>query len=98
MPFSKNDPNINRNGRPRKPEVEKLRDALEKLEQEKGAHFIEHFVRSAYDNHTIAVALAKKLLPDMFEGKGFEPKESGIIIIRNKDESEDGRIPKKLHL
>ncbi|MFH1189786.1 MAG: DUF5681 domain-containing protein [Candidatus Omnitrophota bacterium] len=61
----------NPNGRPRKPEAEILRDALEKAQNEHGKHFIEHFVEKAYINDQIAIALAKKILPDKIDGKGF---------------------------
>jgi len=69
--FKKGDPNINRLGRPRKPEIEMLREALEKVKVEKGLDFIEHFVRMAYTHKEVAIALAKKLLPDRIEGEGF---------------------------
>ncbi|MFA5315819.1 MAG: DUF5681 domain-containing protein [Dehalococcoidales bacterium] len=61
----------NPNGRPRKPEIEILREALEKAQNKHGKHFIEHFVNKAYTNDQIAIALAKKLLPDQLQGKGF---------------------------
>src|SRR3990167_1613540 len=58
-------------GRPRKPEIELLRQALDKAKQEMGMDFIEHFVRMAYKHKEVAIALAKKLLPDKLEGEGF---------------------------
>ena len=64
----------NPNGRPRKPEVEILRRALEAVKEERGMGFIEHFVRLAYKNHNVAIALAKKLIPDKIEGEGFGDK------------------------
>lgn len=69
----------NPNGRPRKPEVEILRDALEKAKIMHGRHFIEHFVRKAYTDDQIAIALAKKLLPDKFEN--FEERPKMIVRI-----------------
>jgi hypothetical protein len=71
MPFKKGDPNINRKGPPRKPEIELLRLALEKAKQEKGIGFLEHFVFKAYANPNVAIALAKKLIPDKIKGEGF---------------------------
>ena len=61
----------NPNGRPRKPEAEMLREALEKAKNKLGKDFIEHFVELAYRNPQVAIALAKKLLPDQLLGKGF---------------------------
>lgn len=65
MTFKKGDSwNGNSKGRPKKPEIEALRDALLKVEAEQGVSFIEHFVRKAYVNKEMAIALAKKILPD----------------------------------
>lgn len=54
----------NPNGRPRKPEVELLRDALEKAREGHGKDFLEHFVERAYENDSVAIALARKLISD----------------------------------
>lgn len=54
----------NPNGRPRKPEIELLRAALEKARDKYGVDFIEHFVMNAYKNKEMAIALMKKLIPD----------------------------------
>ncbi|MDD4892402.1 MAG: hypothetical protein PHH73_00185 [Candidatus Rickettsiella isopodorum] len=59
--------NGNDKGRPRKPEIQVLRDALEKVEKEKDISFIEHFVRLAFSDKDIAKELAKKILPDKIQ-------------------------------
>lgn len=57
----------NRHGRPRVPEVEELRIALQKAKKENNKSFLEHFVQRAYRDDTVAIALAKKILPDKLE-------------------------------
>ena len=54
----------NPNGRPRKPEIDLLRSALEKAKDKYGVEFIEHFVMKAYKDKAMAIALMKKLIPD----------------------------------
>lgn len=54
----------NPNGRPRKPEVDLLRNALEKARKGHRIDFLEHFVERAYENDNVAIALARKLIPD----------------------------------
>ena len=55
----------NPKGRPNKPEVEQLREALERAKQKRGKDFLDHLVDRAYESDTIAVALGKKVLPDL---------------------------------
>jgi len=59
----------NPNGRPRRPEVDLLREALEKAKEKKGKEFLEHFVERAYTNDAVGIALARKLLPDQQDFK-----------------------------
>ena len=72
--FKKGDPRINRKGRPRKPEIQELRNALEKVAEETGIPFWVLFVRMAYKHKEVAIALAKKMLPDKLKGEGFANK------------------------
>lgn len=83
MPFKKGDPNINRKGPPRKPEVELLRFALEEAKkQNNGKDFLVHFVEKAYTDTNVAIALAKKLIPDKIQGEGFGNTNIFAIINR----------------
>lgn len=83
--------NGNRLGPPRQPEIQLLREALEKAKQKKGKDFLQHFVERAYENDAVAIALAKKLIPDQLEGKGFENK---TFILRWKEETSDNKLEK----
>lgn len=74
----------NPNGRPRVPEIQILREALQKAKEIHGKDFIEHFVDLAYKDKNVAIALAKKLIPDKLEGEGFA--SSSITNIFNSDE------------
>jgi len=64
MPFKPGDPNINRNGRPKQPEIQELRDALDAAKKDKNKSILEHFVERAYTDDGVLVALVKKMLPD----------------------------------
>jgi hypothetical protein len=55
----------NPNGRPVSPYVKQFRDALAKVEGEKGVSLVEHAVRKAYQEKTIMIELLKKVLPDL---------------------------------
>lgn len=73
----------NPNGRPKNPESEELRKALKEAQKKHGnKSFLLHFVERAYINDMVAVALAKKLLPDQIEGKGFANEFRQYIIER----------------
>ena len=61
----------NPHGRPRKPEVEELREALDWAQKKNRKSFLKHFVERAFKNDQVAIALAKKIIPDKFEGEGF---------------------------
>ncbi|MEN6414387.1 MAG: DUF5681 domain-containing protein [Veillonellales bacterium] len=62
----------NPKGRPRKPEAEMLREALERAkEKHNGIHLIEHAVDLAYHDNNVLIAILKKILPDQLKGEGF---------------------------
>lgn len=58
----------NPNGRPVRAEIKELRKALKEAETEKGRSFIKDYVLKSYDDTPRAVALLRKLLPDLSEG------------------------------
>jgi hypothetical protein len=62
----------NPNGRPPKPEIAQLREALELAKKKKKTSFLNHFVLLAYEDNNVAIALAKKILPDLSESEQHE--------------------------
>lgn len=65
MGFKKGDPNINRNGRPKNAEIDKLRRALQNEGDKKGKDFWEEVAKKAFVNEKIMIAVLKKFVPDM---------------------------------
>ena len=61
----------NPKGGARKPEIQELREALAYAKEKYNRSFLEHFVLKAYKNDAVAIALAKKILPDKIAGEGF---------------------------
>jgi hypothetical protein len=61
----------NPSGRPRKPEIEELRQALEYAQKTHNKSFLQHFCERAYESDPVAIALARKLISDKIEGEGF---------------------------
>ena len=43
----------------------KLYKALEKVEKRKGKKFLEHYVEEAYKDRAMAIALLRKIIPDL---------------------------------
>ena len=54
----------NPNGRPKNPETEELRKALALAKKEHKKSFLKHFVDRAFRDDGVAIALARKILPD----------------------------------
>ena len=53
-------------GRPKKPEIEELRNAIKLVQKQPGRQpLLVHFVEQAYENKEVLVALLRKLIPDM---------------------------------
>lgn len=55
----------NPNGRPISSEAEKLRKAMRRVEKERGESFYIKFCQMAFEDSTVMIALAKKLIPDL---------------------------------
>ena len=55
----------NPRGRVANPIIQQFRDALKKVEKEKGISLIEHCVKEAYVEPALANAILKKMLPDL---------------------------------
>jgi hypothetical protein len=72
----------------------KLHMALKMVEKEKGISFLEHYIKLAFQDRTMAIALLKKIVPDL---KAMElsskEKEGFNIIMQNfvKKETTDGK-------
>ena len=52
-------------GRPRKPEIEELRKAIDAVQKTKRKKLLIHFVERAYESDAVLTALGKKILPDL---------------------------------
>ncbi len=74
----------NANGRPPKPEIEELRQALAIVKKTRRKDFLIHFIERAYINDAVAIALAKKLLPDKIQGEGFSNAGTRIVVVYPK--------------
>jgi hypothetical protein len=64
MPFKKGQV-ANPNGRPKRPEIEQLRQAIATVEKRKKKKLLVHFVEQAYEDNRTLDALVKKFMPDM---------------------------------
>ena len=77
----------NPNGRPRKPEIEMFRLAIEQVEKEKGTSLLVHAVQRAYVEDTVLVALLKKILPDKLDPGGTLVPCVALLPAQTKGES-----------
>jgi len=81
MPFTKGHKIVgNRKGRPHKPEIEELRQAFEKVAQEKGERFLVNYVRRAYKDSPMAIALLKKVIADKLDGETLTDMMRTILV------------------
>ena len=74
----------NTKGRPRGPksELDKLREAVKRVEKEKGITLYTHFVKQAFKDNTVLTALAKKLVPDLKQIDGtLDKKQLNLLSI-----------------
>ena len=55
----------NPHGRPVRPEVEELRNALAQVGKEKGISFLVNYIRRSYQDGAMSIALLRKLVPDL---------------------------------
>lgn len=63
--FNDHPENINRKGVPRRPEIQKFREALARVEGEKGVELLEHAIRTAFEDKNVLIAVIRKILPDL---------------------------------
>ena len=69
----------NPKGRPPIPEIEELRKALHAAQKKFDKSFLEHFVERAFENDQVAIALAKKIIPDKIANEGEVLKVVNLI-------------------
>ncbi len=69
----------NISGRPRKPEIQELREALQQARKHHKKDFLRHFVDRAYESDPVAIALARKIIPDLSTHAG-EPEMPPVSI------------------
>lgn len=65
-----------------RPPQEDLEEALLNAQQKHDKTFLQHFVERAFINDNVAIALAKKLLPDQIKGEGFGGATAVYSLIR----------------
>lgn len=72
----------NPKGRPRKPAVTELENALKKAGKRHGKSFIQHCADEAFINPQMTIAILKKLLPDLKQTDGkIDTTVSGKLTI-----------------
>jgi hypothetical protein len=68
----------NPNGRPNRPEVGELRNALDKYKKENNVSFLEDFVMKAKTDRDYAIALFKKIAPNNLD---ISVNPAGVVNI-----------------
>lgn len=79
----------NPNGRPKNPEIDELRKALKEATTRNNQSLLASIVERAYRSDTLAVAILKKLMPDMTKQEIEAVGEINIIITNYKDAGKD---------
>ena len=80
----------NPNGRPKKPEIEQLRTALQRAKVKDNFDLLEHFIKRAKVSDQVLIALAKKVLPDMKQADVNVNKGCGVTFVRCNDNNNEG--------
>jgi len=69
----------------------KLHKALKAVEKRKGKSFLEHYINEAFNDKTMAIALLKKIVPDLKSVEvDQESKEVWSVILQSFKKSEGG--------
>ena len=71
--------NGNRHGRPRVPEAELIRIAIEEVSREKKKSLWKHLAEQCYLDNSVLIALSKKFLPDQIK-MSVDPESNKIIV------------------
>ena len=83
-------------GRPRKPEIEELRFAMEQARLKNNKSFLQHFVERAYKSDPCAIALCKKILPDKIEDMTAREYVRTYLVLPSAAPIEVLVLPEKL--
>ena len=81
MPFKKGEIS-NPNGRPRRPEIELVRLAIEETNRQKKKSLWKHLIEQCYEDNNVLIAVAKKFMPDMVQD--VSDRRQIIIEITNE--------------
>lgn len=76
----------NPNGRPRRPEIELVREAIAETEIEKKKSLWKHLVEQAYVDNSVLTALAKKFVPDLTKDEGMQDIVRTILLRATPEE------------
>ena len=81
MPFQKgNQLGRAATGRPRKPEIEMLRQAAAEVEAEEKVSLYKHAIKQAYKDNGVLIAIIKKFVPDITKSDIDVHVPKGITI------------------
>ncbi len=69
----------NPKGRPKRPELEELRKALDAAKKTHNKSLLEHFAERAYENDAVLIALAKKVIPDKVSAE-LDVEDNSVTI------------------
>lgn len=90
----------NPKGRPKSPEVEELRAAIREVEKGKKTKLLKHFVKKAYEDNRVLIALMKKILPDISQSSGdlnIGGQEGNPIEVIMFSRKKDANTKRKVH-
>jgi len=82
----------NPRGRVARPEIAELRKAIKKVEEKEDDTLLVHFVKKAYTDNTVLIAVMRKLYPDM---KWVEGGLGATVNIFLEDEEPKPSEPEK---